>query len=426
MYEGLRLAIWDDDAVLPLREGPSLGASESGRLSQGVTVEILGRQGNLLPDIQATDLPTETWCLVALEQPDGSSVEGWAPESRIRIRSESADGTPLTATIRPKIGETDDPNTILRDDPGQAAAQVALVEPRAAASVVEVAILELWFHVRGTGLEDTAQGWAPSRFIQVFGDEVSGRIDRGSAGEFTTEFIRKMFNDRFFGSAWRTTLLLLALIIPAQFVLALLMALVIHARIKFNSWFLYIFTIPMGMSDLAVGTLFFSIFTGNGLLNSILEGLGIIDSPQVFLSAQTRNWIIFAIVVAEIWRSTSIVMVILVSGLQAIPDENLEAAELFGASYWQRVRHVMLPLLKPSIQVALILRTILAFQVFAVVIALGGGDTVTVLTNETFRQYFDFRNNNVAAAYALFVMVLSLASAFFYLRSMRTDPEIER
>ncbi|MDD9994429.1 MAG: ABC transporter permease subunit [Dehalococcoidia bacterium] len=426
MYEGLRLAFWDDDAVLPLREGPSLDASESGRLPQGAAVEVLGRQGNLLADAEATDLLTETWYRVAIHRPDGSSVQGWAPESRVRVREESADGTPLTATIRPKLGDRQDPRTILRDSPGEAAAQIALAEPRAAAAVVEAAILEVWFHVRGADVADADQGWAPSRFIQVFGDEVSGRIDRGSAGEFTTEFIRKMFDDRFFGPAWRTTLLLLALIIPAQFVLALLMALVIHARIKLNSWFLYVFTIPMGMSDLAVGTLFFSIFTGNGLLNSVLEGLGIIDSPHVFLSSQTRNWIIFAIVVAEIWRSTSIVMVILVSGLQAIPDENLEAAELFGASYWQRVRHVMLPLLKPSIQVALILRTILALQVFAVVIALGGGDTVTVLTNETFRQYFDFRNNNVAAAYALFVMVLSLASAFFYLRSMRTDPEIRR
>ncbi|MXW75050.1 MAG: sugar ABC transporter permease [Acidimicrobiaceae bacterium] len=426
MYEGLRLAIWDDQAVLPLREGPSLKESESGRLSQGVTVDVLQRQGNLLEDADATDLLTETWFRVAVTQPDGSTVDGWAPESRIRVREESADGTPLTATVRPKLGEPDDPRTTLRDSPGEGGTEIAFVEARAPAAIVEVAILEVWFKVRGTAPGESAQGWAPSRFIQVFGDEVTGRIDRGSAGEFTTDFIKKMFNDRFFSPAWRTTLLLLVLIIPAQFVLALLMSLVIHARLKFNSWFLYVFTIPMGMSDLAVGTLFFSIFTGNGLLNSVLEGLGIIDSPHVFLSSQTRNWIILAIVVAEIWRSTSIVMVILVSGLQAIPDENLEAAELFGASYWQRVRYVMLPLLKPSVQVALILRTILALQVFAVVIALGGGDTVTVLTNETFRQYADFRNNNVAAAYAVFVMVLSLASAFFYLRTVRTDTEIER
>ena len=282
----------------------------------------------------------------------------------------------------------------------------------------------MWFEVRGASNGDTVQGWAPSRFIQVFADDMNGRVDRGSQGEFTTRFIERMLDDRFFGPAWRTTLLLMAIILPIQFALAMVMALVIHARIKFSSIFLYIFSVPLGMSDLAVGILFFSIFTGNGFLNSILEGLGIIDGPQQFLTSETRNWILAAIILAELWRATSIVMVIIVSGLQAIPDETLEAAELFGASYWQRVRHIMLPLLRPSIQVALILRTILAFQVFAVVVALSGGDVVTVLANESYRQYFDFRNNNVASAYALFILLLSIASAVFYLRAVRTQEEV--
>jgi multiple sugar transport system permease protein len=71
----------------------------------------------------------------------------------------------------------------------------------------------------------------------------------------------------------------------------------------------------------------------------------------------------------------------------------------------------------------LILRTILAIQVFAVVIALGGGDVVTVLANETYRQYNDFRNPNVAAAYAGFILLLSMVTAVFYLRAIRTQEE---
>jgi len=81
-------------------------------------------------------------------------------------------------------------------------------------------------------------------------------------------------------------------------------------------------------------------------------------------------------------------------------------------------------LLKPSIQVALILRTILAFQVFAVVIALSGGDVVTVLANEAFRQY-KLNNDNVASAYALLILALSIGSAFFYLRAVRNESEVE-
>jgi multiple sugar transport system permease protein len=131
------------------------------------------------------------------------------------------------------------------------------------------------------------------------------------------------------------------------------------------------------------------------------------------------------IVLAEVWRATSIVMVIVVAGLQAIPRDYLEAGEVFGASLWQRLRHIILPLLKPSLQVALILRTILAFQVFAVLVAITGGDALTVLGNETYRWYDParFNNPNVAAVYAGFIMLLSLGISLFYLHAVRTQEE---
>ncbi len=423
MVQGLILAVYDDEAVLPVLDKPTIDGNQNGQLPQGSSVEILDRQGNLIEGEVTSDLLTELWFRVSSE--DGA--QGWAPETRIRVREESSDGTPLIGTVRTKLGAEADPLTDLFEVPNESSEVAAKVEPSVRVAIEDTATLEVWFQVRASG--ETAdelglvEGWAPSRFVQIFGDEVSGRIDRGTDGVFTTRFVEKMVEDRFFGPAWRTTLILMVLILPIQFVLATLMALVIHARVKANSLFLYIFSIPMGMSDLAVGILFFSIFTGNGLLNSVLEGVGILDDPKVFLSSDTRNWIIAAIVLAELWRATSIVMVIVVSGLQAIPDETLEAAELFGASYWKRVRYIMLPLLKPSLQVALILRTILAFQVFAVVIALGGGEIVTVLANETYRQYFELRNTNVASAYAVFILLMSLASAIFYLRAVRTQQE---
>jgi multiple sugar transport system permease protein len=150
----------------------------------------------------------------------------------------------------------------------------------------------------------------------------------------------------------------------------------------------------------------------------------LIDSPITYLSAARQYWISIAVILAELWRATAIVMVIVVAGMQAISREVLEAAEVFGANLWQRIRYVILPLLRPSLQVALILRTILAFQVFAVVIVLGGGDVVTVLANETYRQYYDLRNVNVAAAYASFILLLSMITAVFYLRAVRTQEEV--
>lgn len=428
MVSGLVLAVRDDEALLSLRDTASLNSEESARIPQGAQVEVLGQQGNLLDEDSAeiTNLLTEQWFRVTGDDANGNAVEGWVSESRLRIREEAEDGTPIMGTVRRKLGSTADPLTDVYSEPSESSDIIAQLEARTEMQVAEVTILELWFNIRGE-LEDgtIAEGWAPSRFVQIYEDEISGRVDRGNTGEWTLKFFEKMINDRFFGPALQTTVLLMVMIIPVQFVLATIMALVIQARLRFNSILLYIFSIPLGVSDLAVGIVFFAIFTQNGLLNSVMQGLGLIDEAQPYLTASTRNWIIIAIWLAEIWRATSIVMIIVVSGLQAISDEVLEAAELFGATYWQRLRHVILPLLRPSLQVALILRTILALQVFAVVQALSGGDVVTVLANETFRQYSDLRNNNVASAYAFFILALSMISAVFYLRAVRTQQEVE-
>lgn len=425
MFRGLGLAVWNDEAALSLQAEARQDSAGAGQLPVGMQVDILGQQGNLIPPEEANqaNLITEVWFQVRGEDANGQTVEGWAPESRIRVREEDEAGTPVAGSVRTRLGSGADPFTQVRVEPNENAESVGQLEARTEVEILDQATLEVWYQIRADVDGQVVEGWAPSRYIQVFGESEQGRVDRGNTGAFTGEFISKMINDRFFMPALITTVLLMILIIPVQFVLAIVMALVIQARLKGNTLFLYVFTIPLGISELAVGILWFSIFTQSGFINSFLQGLGLIDSPITFLAADRRYWIIIAIWLAEVWRATSIVMVIVVSGLQAISDEVLEAAELFGATLWQRIRYVILPMLRPSLQVALILRTILALQVFAVVIALSGGDVVTVLANETYRQYTDFRNANVAAAYAALILLLSMFSAVLYLRTVRSQEE---
>lgn len=425
MVRAIRLAVWDDQALLTLRQEPSKRSASAGTLPQGTQIALLEQQSILAAPGEPLSgaALTELWFHVQGPDANGADITGWAPESRIRVRSTADDGTPLTGSVRPRLGAGADPRTVLYTEPSTRSAIAGYLESGTLVSIQEQAMLEVWFLLEGQHDEKTVTGWAPSRVLQVYGDGVSGRIDIGDTGQFTTTYIQRMLNDRFFRPALGTTLLLMVIIIPVQFVLAIIMALVIQARLKFNTVFLAIFAIPLAVSDLAVGIVWYAIFTQSGYLNSILQALGLISAPQAYLTANTRHWIIAAIWLAEVWRATAIVMVIVVSGLQAISQEVLEAAEIFGATLWQRVRHIILPLLKPSLQVALILRTILALQVFAVVIALSGGDVVTVLANETYRQYYTLRNMNVAAAYAGFILLLSMISAVIYLRLVRSQEE---
>jgi multiple sugar transport system permease protein len=241
-------------------------------------------------------------------------------------------------------------------------------------------------------------------------------------GAFSLGNVQRMLGDSSFRGALLTTVALVVLVIPVQFALAMSMALIINARLRGQGMWLYVYALPLGISELAAGIVWVSIFTQSGWLNSILLGLGVIDRQITWQSSETPWLLIICVVIAEAWRATSIIMIILVAGLQSIPREFLEAADVYGATTWQKIRRVVLPMLRPSLQVALILRTILAFQVFATVIAIAGTG-LNVLADEAQRWATDIDNDRVAAAYAGLILVLSLASTILFLVLLPTREE---
>lgn len=249
--------------------------------------------------------------------------------------------------------------------------------------------------------------------------EAFGLALRVPGGGFTLANFQRMSRDLYFSDAVRNTILMVAVTVPLQLVLALSMAMLLQTVRKGRDLVLYVWTIPLGVSDLAAGIVWLSIFTDRGYLNSLLSWVGVIDRPQGWLSYETPVVLFLAVVAAEVWRATAIMFVILVAGLQLIPKEYGEAAEVFGASPWRRFWRVTLPLLKPSLQVALILRTIAAFGVFSVALALGGRN-VPILAGEAYYWYNDYRNPAMASAYAVIVMAVSIVITFIYLRLLRS------
>lgn len=233
---------------------------------------------------------------------------------------------------------------------------------------------------------------------------------------------QRMAGDLNFSLAVQNTFLLTLVVVPVQVALALAMATMVSKLEKGRDLALWILTIPLGISDLAAGLAWLALLQNTGYLNSALYALGLIPGPVGWLSQETPWTLFAAIAMAEIWRATAIVLVILIAGLQLIPKEFGEAAEIFGAKPWTRFRRITLPLLKPSLQSALILRTVLAFEVFAVVYALGGRN-FPVLAGEAYTWQNENQNYGVAAAYAVLIMAISLAATALYLRVLRTRPE---
>lgn len=249
--------------------------------------------------------------------------------------------------------------------------------------------------------------------VQAF--ELAFRI----GDDWTLAPFRTMYHDTNFNQALTFTLLLVGVIVPIQFVLALVMALIANARIHGRGLFLAVFILPLAISDLAAGLVWQTILTERGYLNTLLTKVGIIDQDYIWLDPTKPNNLLIAVVVAELWRSTAFVMVIFLAGLQGIPKEYTEAAEVFGAGFFQRLRQVILPMLKPSIQVALLFRIIFAFEAFAVIIALTGRAKTTLAT-EAWRWQAEYFDSHVAAAYSTLILVLSLVSAGFVIFLLRT------
>jgi multiple sugar transport system permease protein len=243
-----------------------------------------------------------------------------------------------------------------------------------------------------------------------------------AGGGVGIENYTRMAGDLNFAVALRNTFLLVITVVPIQVALALMMGMMLQKMTRGRDLVLWVWTIPLGVSDLAAGLVWLAVLQDTGYLNSALHALGVIDGPRSWLNAEAPLTLFLGVVAAEVWRATAIVLIILVAGMQLIPKEYGEAAEVFGASPWVKFRKITLPLLKPSLQSALILRTVLAFEVFAVVYAVGGRN-MPILVGEAYVWQRDNQNYGVAAAYAVLIMAISLAATVVYLKALRVRPE---
>ncbi len=237
--------------------------------------------------------------------------------------------------------------------------------------------------------------------------------DQGALGNF-----KRLTATGEFWEALRNTLLITAVIVPLQLGFALMLALFINMKFKGYTFILYIISIPLALSDVSASLMSYTIFAPMGYLNKLLMNLHIIDRPIYFFgfTYQTREF--WVIVLTEVWRATPLVFVIILAGLQAVNKEYLEAADIFGFSRWQKFTRIILPLLKPSILSALLIRTLFAFQIFGVVWLLAGRD-IPILAGEAYYWQTEVNNSNVACTYGLVIALVSLVISWAYLTFLK-------
>lgn len=240
----------------------------------------------------------------------------------------------------------------------------------------------------------------------------------GERGKFIglTNYRELLSGDTKFYSAILHTLFFVAIVVPFEFVLGLAVALWINRQFRGRRLVLTIIMIPTMTAPVVVGMMWrFLLMPSFGVITSYLNSLGFFVETPIFSDGTTA---FVALMVIDIWEWTPFVMLILLAGLTAMPRAPIEAATLDGASRWQILLHVELPLLRPLIIIALLLRSIDASKVFDIVYILTGGgpgNATEMVSTFAYRTNFIIWNMGYGAAICLVLAFMSLViAALFY------------
>ncbi|MEV7830864.1 sugar ABC transporter permease [Streptomyces subrutilus] len=163
----------------------------------------------------------------------------------------------------------------------------------------------------------------------------------------------------------------------------------------------------------------------NGILNKVLDGGGISAIPWL----DDPTWAKFSVIAVNVWLGVPFMMVALLGGLQSIPGELYEAAEMDGATPWQRFRHITLPGLRSVSMTVILLSTIWTFNMFPVIFLLtrgGPGDSTEILVTQAFREAFitSPRDFATSATWGVLILALLMIFALVYRRSLRKQGEV--
>jgi multiple sugar transport system permease protein len=229
----------------------------------------------------------------------------------------------------------------------------------------------------------------------------------------------QLLHDGDFWASLRFTAFFVVLAVAGEYVCGLTLALLLWRKIPGGGLFRVLFTIPMMVAPVAIGFIFRMIFNEQyGPVDSILRGLHL---PTVLWLSSTGT-APYSVVIMDIWQWTPLMFLLLLAGLQSIPEDAMEAARIDGASGLRVVRDIVLPLLAPISVMAVFLRMILAFTIFGEILLLTGGGPGTATTSTTlFAYYQGFQNFNLSfgSTISLALLIFVTATGLAYLAVTR-------
>jgi len=213
-----------------------------------------------------------------------------------------------------------------------------------------------------------------------------------------------------FWSSTKTTFLFTGISVTLELIIGLAMALAMHQAFRGRALLRTVVLVPWAILTVVTATMWRTIFESpQGFVNQIIGG------DTVWLGSEPQALIV--IIIADVWKTAPFMALLILAGLQVIPGEVYEAAEVDGASTWQRFTRITLPLLTPAILVALIFRTLDALRIFDLPFVLtqgqNGTSTLSTIAQETFATN---RIYGLGSAMAVLTFIIVMIVSFSYIR----------
>ena len=258
-------------------------------------------------------------------------------------------------------------------------------------------------------------------WLSLFTENLGTQLEPVFSG--LDNYLRMLGDGRFWQSMGNTSIFTIISVV-LELILGLGIALVLNQSFRGRGIVRTIAIIPWALPTAVMGLAWAWIFNDQyGVVNDILQRLGAIELGINWLGSPTLA--MTALIIADVWKTTPFISIILLAGLQSIPQDLYEAHAMDGANAWQSFSQITLPLLMPQILIALLFRFAQAFGIFDLVQVMTGGgpagatETVSIYIYSTVMRYLDFGYGAALIVVTFLLLVVAVAITSLFSKRLR-------
>lgn len=228
-----------------------------------------------------------------------------------------------------------------------------------------------------------------------------------------------ILHDEFFGQTFIWTIVFTFLSVGIELILGMIIALLMNRKIPGQGIIRTSILIPWAMPAVVAGIIWRQVFSLEGFINSVFKTIGLNGYQWLGKAFSAKS----AVLIADIWKNTPYMSLLLLAGLLTINHEYYEAAIIDGANKWRQFWSITIPLIKPTMMVTILFRIISAMRIYDLIVAMtegGPGGVTTTVSMYTISTYFTYGNIGYGSAMSVVLLIISIIISLFFLDSLQS------